>query len=255
MKLHFALCLLPLFTAALSAAEPAKDTRLYEMRTYYAAPGKLDALNARFRDHTLKLFEKHGITNIAYWLPAENPDNKLVYLLAFPSREARDNSFKSFGADPDWKAVVTASEKDGKLVTKVESLFLQPTDFSPAIQPKSTDPARAFELRIYKSTPEKLPHLLARFRDHTLKLFEKHGMTNLAYFTPADKAQGADDTLVYLLAHKSPEAAAESFKTFRADPAWIDARKASEDKAGGPLTIPNGVTSTFLLPTDYSPMK
>src|SRR5258708_10891338 len=82
-------------TPKIGAAE--KDTRLFEMRIYYAAPGKLDALHARFRDHTLKLFEKHGMTNIGYWVPVDNTDNKLIYILAFPDREAREKAFKAFG--------------------------------------------------------------------------------------------------------------------------------------------------------------
>src|SRR5262245_31317213 len=112
-----------------------KDERVFEMRTYYAAPDKLDALNARFRDHTVKLFEKHGMTNIGYWTPIDNTDNKLIYILAFPSRKARDESFKAFGADPDWRRVVKESEANGRLVTKIESVFLSPTDYSPKIEP------------------------------------------------------------------------------------------------------------------------
>ena len=80
-------------------------------------------------------------------------------------------------------------------------------------------------------------------------------MTSFGYWTPSDMAQGADNTLVYILAHPSPEAAAENFKNFRADPAWVAAKKASEDKGGGPLTIPDGVKSVFMAPTDYSPTK
>lgn len=121
------LALLVLNTLALRA-EP--DPRCYEMRTYYAAPGKLDDLNARFRDHTCKLFEKHGMVNLGYWTPVENPDQKLVYVLSFPSAEARDASWKAFGADPEWKAVVKASETNGALTTKVESVFMKPTDYS-----------------------------------------------------------------------------------------------------------------------------
>ncbi|MGE5610327.1 MAG: NIPSNAP family protein [Bacillota bacterium] len=249
------LTLTSLAVAAESSGEKAKDTRLFEMRTYYAAPGKLDALSSRFRNHTCKLFAKHGMVNVGYWIPSENPDNKLTYILAYPDREARENAWKAFGADPEWKAVAAESEKNGRLVTKVDSLFLKATDFSPAIAPSSAAEPRVFELRVYKCTSGNLPNLLARFRDHTVALFKKHGMTNIGYWTPVEKANGADDTLVYILAHKSREAAAESFKNFGADPEWIAARKASEEKAGGPLTIPNGVKSTFMTPTDYSPMK
>ena len=84
----------------------------------HAKPGKLDALNARFRDHTLKLFAKHGMTSLGYFVPVDNKENKLVYFLAFPDRAAHDASWKAFGADPEWKAAAKESEKDGKLKRK-----------------------------------------------------------------------------------------------------------------------------------------
>src|SRR5262249_40893157 len=93
-----------------------QDTRVYELRTYYAAPDKLDALNDRFREHTVRLFEKHGITNVGYWVPVDNPDNKLIYLLSYPSREAREKSWQEFLADPDWQKAQKDSEVNGKLV-------------------------------------------------------------------------------------------------------------------------------------------
>ena len=238
---------------AASAADP--DPRCYEMRTYYAAPGKLDALHARFRDHTVKLFEKHGMVNIGYWTPLENPDQKLVYVLAYPSRDAREKSWKAFMADPDWQTAAKQSEKDGKLVSKAESIFLTATDFSPAIISAAAAEPRVFELRTYTASPGNLDSLLARFREHTLKLFEKYGMTNFGYWTPTETKSGAGQKLIYLLAHKSREAAAESFNAFRADPDWIAVKKASEEKAGGSLTAQNGVTSEFLVPTDYSATK
>jgi hypothetical protein len=109
------------------------DTRVFELRTYYAAPGKMDALHARFRDHTCKLFEKHGMTIVGFWSPTDpkQAERKLIYVLAFPSRAAAAKSWKAFGADPEWKRVKDASEKDGKLVEKVESVYMNPTDYSP----------------------------------------------------------------------------------------------------------------------------
>ena len=93
-----------------TVAAADKEARFFELRTYHAAPGKLDELNARFRDHTLKLFSKHDITSIGYWIPVDNTNNVLIYLLAYPSREARDASWKEFSADPDWKSAQKASE-------------------------------------------------------------------------------------------------------------------------------------------------
>src|SRR5262245_18736282 len=109
MKCSLALAL-AVAASLTSISVPAADSRYFEMRTYYAAPGKLDDLNARFRNHTTKLFEKHGIENIGYWTPLENTNNTLVYVLAYPSKDARDASWKAFGADPDWKQVVKESE-------------------------------------------------------------------------------------------------------------------------------------------------
>jgi hypothetical protein len=255
MKTILPLAFVTALTALSTCFADAADTRCYEMRIYYAAPGKLDALNARFRDHTCKLFEKHGMVNIGYWLPMTNTDNKLVYLLAYPDREAREKSWKEFGADPEWQAAYKASEKDGKLVAKADSIFLAATDFSPAIKPSAAAEPRVFEMRTYTASTGNLDNLLARFREHTLKLFEKHGMTSFGYWKPTEKKNGAGERLIYMLAHKSPESAAASFKAFRADPDWIAAKKASEEKAGGSLTVQDGVKSDFLVPTDYSPSK
>ncbi|MBV9122904.1 MAG: NIPSNAP family protein [Planctomycetes bacterium] len=123
--------------AVVAAAGPREekkvDTRFFEMRTYHAAPGKMEALHARFRDHTCKLFAKHGITIIGFWNPADpkEADRTLIYLLAYPSRQAHDQSWEAFQNDPEWKAAKAESEKDGKLVDRVESVFLHPTDYSP----------------------------------------------------------------------------------------------------------------------------
>jgi hypothetical protein len=107
--------------------------RVFEMRTYITEPGRLEALHKRFREHTNRLFVKHGMTLIGYWTPSSGPEseNTLVYILAFPSHEARDASFKAFGEDSEWKRVKAESEKDGKIVKQVISQFLAPTDYSP----------------------------------------------------------------------------------------------------------------------------
>jgi len=254
MKSLLLLLGLSLGLAALPAG--ASDTRLFEMRTYYAASGKTDALLARFRDHTLKLFARHGMENIGYWVPLDEKDgtNRLVYVLAYPNRSAREQAWKDFSADPEWQTVARESEKGGRLVEKVEQRFLTATDYSPAIAPAVKSP-RVFELRTYTATPGKLGDLNARFRDHTVKLFANHGIVSVAYWTPETGQPGADDTLVYLVAHPSRAAAAEAFKAFGADPAWQAARKASEEKAGGSLTVKDGVKSVFLQATDFSPTR
>jgi hypothetical protein len=230
------------------------DERVYELRTYHCKPGRLDAVEARFRDHTTKLFEKHGMSNIGYWVPLENKDNLLIYIVAFPSRKAQQESWKGFIADPEWQKVYRETEAHGSLVSRIESVTMQATDYSPPIKP-SQEGERVFELRTYTASKGNLDNLNARFREHTMKLFEKRGMTNVGYFLPAKGQKGAGDTLIYILAHKSLDQAKSSWDAFRKDPDWLAARKASEEKAGGPLTVKDGVKSQFMKPTDFSAMK
>ena len=141
-------------------------------------------------------------------------------------------------------------------MAKVESTFLTPTDYSPAFKLAQAKDDRVFELRTYTATQGNLVHLNARFKDHTLKLFEKYGMTNVVYWNVLKGEPDDEKLLVYLLAHKSRDAAKKSFDAFRTDPDWNAARKASEEKAGGSLTeAKGGVVSEFLKATDYSPLK
>ena len=109
------------------------ENRFFEMRTYYAAPGKMEALHTRFREHTNKLFVKHGMTLIGYWTPADSKgaQERLIYILAYPSKEAREASWKAFVSDPDWLAAKAKSEQGGKLVDRVEPVYMNPTDYSP----------------------------------------------------------------------------------------------------------------------------
>ena len=114
------------------ASAPA-DARVFELRTYTSPAGKLPALHERFRDHTMAIFTRHGMTNVAYWTPQDSArrENTLVYLLAYPSRQAARDAWAAFNADPEWQRVRAASEANGRIVEKVESVFLDPTDFSP----------------------------------------------------------------------------------------------------------------------------
>jgi hypothetical protein len=112
------------------------DTGIYELRVYHAAPGKLGDLLTRFREHTIKLFDQHGMKSVAYWTPVDDPEksNTLTYILFHPSREAAAANWKSFQDDPEWKSVHDKSEANGKLVDKVDSTFMALTDFSPSLR-------------------------------------------------------------------------------------------------------------------------
>jgi hypothetical protein len=109
------------------------QTRVFELRTYTTPEGKLPNLNARFRNHTMRIFEKHGMTNVGYWTPSDEPAsaNTLVYILAHRDRETAAKSWQAFRDDPEWKKVSEESQVDGRIVATVESLFLDATDYSP----------------------------------------------------------------------------------------------------------------------------
>ena len=112
---------------------PKDSTAVYELRVYHAAPGKMPDLLTRFRDHTIKFFEQHGIESVAYWSPLDEPekDNTLIYIVRHPSRQAAEANWKSFRDDPNWQSVRDKSEANGKLVERVDSTFMALTDFSP----------------------------------------------------------------------------------------------------------------------------
>ena len=123
---------LALLSQTTSVGAAPTSTAVYELRIYHTYDGKLDDLLARFREHTTKLFEKHGMKNIAYWTPTDDPlkGKTLIYVIAHASRDAATANWKAFGEDPEWISVRDKSEANGKLVEKVDSTFMVPTDFS-----------------------------------------------------------------------------------------------------------------------------
>jgi hypothetical protein len=119
--------------AAVSDIADVQANRVFELRTYTAPEGKLDDLHTRFRDHTMRIFERHGMANIGYWTPQDTTlrENTLVYLLSHPSRAAADQAWRDFSADPEWQRVSEESQRDGRIVSQVVRMYLDPTDFSP----------------------------------------------------------------------------------------------------------------------------
>jgi hypothetical protein len=133
IRATIALAFCALAAGPVSAADDAKD-RVFEMRTYHAHEGKGPDMHKRFREHTCDLFKKHGMELVGFWTPTtaeKGKDDTLVYILAYPSMEAREKSWKAFQDDPEWKQVFADSHKNGPIVKKVDQLFLNPTDYSP----------------------------------------------------------------------------------------------------------------------------
>lgn len=122
--------------AAAQQNNGTSSTAVFELRVYHAAAGKLGELEARFRDHTIAIFNRHGMKSVAYWTPLDEPDksNTLIYILQHPSREAATANWKAFQDDPEWKSVKEKSEANGKLVDKVDSTYMSLTDFSPGLR-------------------------------------------------------------------------------------------------------------------------
>lgn len=226
------------------------DDSFFELRTYYCYPGRLEALKSRFRNHTLKLFEKHGMTNVAYWEPQDNTENKLVYLLAYPNRASRDSSWVAFSNDPEWKKVYQESHQEGPIVDSVINAFYHYSSFSPKLIAEDGQ-ARIFSLRTYYTHPGKLDALRSRFANHTLEIFEQNGIHNFVYLDLDSTQTDNDNILTYLVTFPDTMARAKSWASFREDPAWKAAYSASI-KDG---KLVDSITDEVLLPTDFSPIK
>lgn len=119
-----------LLIAGVNRSEAQAPNHVYELRMYHANPGKLDALHKRFRDHTIAIFNKHHMKSVGYWVPQDNKDNLLIYILEHPSREAATKNWDDFRKDPEWVKVKAESEANGALVDHVDDTFMTPTDYS-----------------------------------------------------------------------------------------------------------------------------
>ena len=259
MTARLMLLLAACLTSPLFAAQPGSpaDVAQYEWLTVTAKPEKLDRVHAWFRAHRDDVLARHGGTNLAFLVPVgENREGRFVCLSRHPSSAAAARFRRDVQADPLWAPLDPAAQGPDSLVAQVAAVRLSPTAFSPEFTPSRSAEPRVFELRTYTCpSAEKLAFLHERFRNHTMQLFAKHGMENLVYWQPVDM-NDSERKLVYLLAHRSVDAAKESFTNFRKDPEWLAAREASEKKAGGSLTEKEGgVVSEFFVATDDSPLR
>ncbi len=242
--------------AAAPAEEAVQEVGLYELRIYTAADGKMGELHGRFRDHTVELFKKHGMTPILFGTPVvqegQPADNRLYYIMGYKDRAARDASWRAFATDPEWTKVYQESQANGSLTSKIENFFLSPAEYSPELSLESAETPRTFELRTYTAAEGKLEAIHARFRDHTRAIFENHGMTNVLYWRPVEGQETLDGTMVYLLAFPGVAARNQSWRDFAADPQWQ--KVAADSQVDGQL-LAKRPDSVLLRPTDYSPVK
>lgn len=220
----------------------------FEMRTYTVHEGKMPDLIQRFQNHTRTLFAKHGIESVAYFLSEAEPEKQLTFILGYPDAAARDTRWNNFANDPEWKAVAAASEANGKIVQKVDQVFMV---WAQGLNTRKVSrPSGIFQLRTYHLLPGKLDAIQTRFRDHTQVLFEKQGLSNYPYWLTVEK-EGIQAKLVYLLGHQNKEEFNAAFDLFRADPEWIRVRDASE----APGKIIEKIDAVFYTPLPFNPMK
>ena len=269
------LALLPAAPGAASGqgAPAATPAKVYELRVYTAVEGKMPALMSRFRDHTLRIFEKHGMENVAYWTTTEAPqgipaENTLVYILAHRDREAARRSWAAFGADPEWREVAARSEANGPLLAgRPASMFMSSTDFDPALLSRGDRRAVAplYELRLYRGGTALQP-TVQRFRDWERDVFARNGLQTLDFWTANDSS-----AFVYVLAHRDRETARANWARFTPDfraemakrrPAAPAAAPAAGQAAASPPAppappVPGAVRlgTYFLVPADFSPLK
>jgi hypothetical protein len=222
----------------------------FELRTYYCHPDKLDDLMARFKNHTLNLFEKHGMVNVAYWLPMDNQDNKLVYLMGYQSHEQRDKAWETFMNDPEWKEVEETSQMNGPLVASIVNQLMTYTDYSPQIEIADMG-KRIFSHRTYYTHEGKLEDLHTRFKEHTLEIFKNNGITNVVYFNLEESDPQSKNVLHYFISFPDTATRTASWKSFGQDPEWTETY-ANSIKNG---KLVDSLTAELLLPVDFSPIK
>ncbi len=197
--------------------------------------------------------------SVAYWHPIDELDSKdtLIYILRHDSRDSAKASWKSFGADEEWKKIAKESRKDGRILAKApDSQFMNAADYSPQFSSdkKSDDPRNddtVFELRIYRTNQGKLENLDARFRNHTIRIFNRFEMQSVAYWHPVDEPD-SQDTLIYILRHDSRDAAKASWKSFLADEEWKKVAKESQQDGAFLRERPESI---YMKATDYSAIR
>jgi len=227
---------------------------LYELRIYHASEGRFQHLIKRFREHTDRIFKKHGLKALGYWIPTEGSVKKrrtFVYLLKHPSRYEAYRNWINFFNDKEWEKVMDKPEFQGLLSEKPTSIFLTPNDYSDLARNEIEKPGGIFELRTYVANPGKLTGLNSRFRNHTASLFNKHGIQNVSYWTPFDQPD-RKDTLIYLVHHANRKQADLNWEAFGQDPEWK--KVVQESQIQGKL-LARPPERLYLKALDFSPLR
>ncbi len=239
--------------------DPEPDPRLragpvYELRIYQANEDRFVHLEKRFREHTDRIFRRIGLEPMCYFQPVDGTPKqrrRIVYVLKHPSRYTAYENWLTFENDREWDKVLENPEFQGLLAEKPISIFMSENDYSQMTRNVIEKTGGIFEMRTYTTNPGKLDLLNARFRNHTTSLFNRHGINNVAYWTPFDTPQ-RDNTLIYLIHHANRKQADENWKAFLNDPEWK--KVAAESQKDGKF-LAQPPERLYLRALDFSPIK
>ncbi len=232
-----------------------KQGPVYELRTYISTENRFKHLIQRFREHTDRLFKKHNMIPVGYWVPTEGPPlsrRTLVYILKHPSRYEAWKNWVAFSNDKEWERVLDQPVFQGLLLQKPDSVFLTLNSYSDQVKNKIERTGGVFELRTYTSMDGKLDALNDRFKNHTAKLFTTSGMKNVAYWTPFDNPVSSNQ-LIYLLQHTSRKQADINWNAFRKSPTWKKVVAESKKNNGRLLIKPP--ERLYLRALEFSPIR
>ena len=238
-----------------SPVEPRlRDGPVYELRTYIAARDRFEHLVKRFREHTDRLFRKHNMQPVGYWVPTDGPPiskRTFVYILKHPSRYEAWKNWVAFTNDREWQRVLDQPLFQRLLIGKPESVFMTLNEYSEEVRNEIENPGGIFELRTYTVQNGQLAALNDRVQNHSAALFSRHGMKNIAYWTPFE-FPGSSNQLIYLLHHANRQQADSSWKAFDDDTDWQ--KVARDSQRNGKLLVETRERS-FLRAMDFSPLR
>ncbi len=236
--------------ASLPAAEtPAPN--YYELRIYDVTSNKLDGVVERFSETVNPVRQKHGIECFGYWTSRSTNGDKFIYLMAAASKEELQKREEKFGADPDFKAgYANSNKKHGKTVDKIVLVPLSVASEMKLDLTTSKTP-RGFDLRIYSVLPGKLDAFRDRWRDHAVRIYERHGLHSIGWWVAEKTDAQGNDRFIVLLAGGSFDTIQKSISEFHKDVEWQGIEKETE-KDG---KLRSGVEAFKMKAADFSPIK
>ena len=238
-----------------SPVEPRlKRGFVYELRTYIAARDRFEHLVTRFREHTDRLFRKHNMQPVGYWVPAEGPPiskRTFVYILKHPSRYDAWKNWVAFTNDREWQRVLDQPVFQGLLIGKPDSVFMMAVDSATANVNDIEDRGGVYELVTYTASPDKLPSLIRQFRERATGLFNGAPMKHIASWTAFDKPE-SDSQLISLIRHSNRDQVDGNPNVAKSDARWRSATSGSET---GDLLLARPTEELYLKPLDFSPLK